>query len=407
LLGFAALLVVFALLGAWLLQPRQLAPLILGGSGRALGLDITADADAEARLRGEPQLIVRNLQVREPGAKTAVLRARRVLIALPWSTLRSRGAEPTIRRIELDGPRLDLTALQAWLAKRPPSAAPPTIPTLTEGLRVRDGRLDSDDGRGWRVEAVAIDLPALDPQREARARLRGRYVDGPTRIPFDLALALNRPANGAGLALVGPLSIEGGAWRLPMTATLSGPLRIGDDGLRMAPAKFGMVARYESGDTRIPFSLGLHGPLHFDGATWALEPVSAVLRGEGAVPNLQARGALALGRRLIVRLDGRLPVWPEAWPALPAPVGASRAPLPFALRYAGAPELSAPIDLELRRDAVRFDSRFRLNDVLAWTSDSAGSPIPPLDGRLSAPRLDISGATLEGVEFVVDDESIR
>jgi hypothetical protein len=110
---------------------------------------------------------------------------------------------------------------------------------------------------------------------------------------------------------------------------------------------------------------------------------------------------------LIVRLDGRLPVWPEAWPALPAPVGASRAPLPFALRYAGAPELSAPIDLELRRDAVRFDSRFRLNDVLAWTSDSAGSPIPPLDGRLSAPRLDISGATLEGVEFVVDDESIR
>jgi hypothetical protein len=410
--GLLALTVVVLALGLFvgrLLQPKQLVPLILDRAGKALGLDITADSDAEARLRGEPQLIVRKLMVREPGAKTPLLRAERLSIALPWSTLRSRGEDLTIRRVELDTPQLDITALQRWLAKRPPSEEAPKVPTLVDGLRVRDGRIENHD---WTVENIDIDLPALHPQREVRARIRGRYLDAPTRIPFDFAVAMTRPANGAGLAVVGPLSIERGDWRLPATVTLSGPLRIGEDDLRMAPASFGMIARYESGDTRIPFTLGLHGPLHFDEATWALEPVTGILRGQGAaannaVPNLDARGALALGRRLVLRLDGTLPTWPEAWPALPAPIGASRSPLPFRLRYAGAPELSEIVELGLARDAMRFDSRFRLNDVLTWIVQPTGSPLPPLDGRLTTPQLDISGATLEGIEIELDDEDVR
>ncbi len=387
----------------WLLQPEQLVPLILDRSGKALGLDITADRSAEVRLRGEPQLVVRKLVVREPGAKTVVLSAERMLIALPWSTLRSRGKDLTVRRIELDAPRLELTALQAWLAKRPPSEET-TIPTLTDGLRIRDGRVDNHD---WRVENIAIDLPSLHPQRAVNARIRGRYVDAPTSMPFDFAVALTRPANGAGLAVVGPLSIERGDWRLPATATLSGPLRIGEDDLHIAPATFGISARYESGETRVPFALGLYGPLHFDEATWALEPVTVILRGEGAVPNLDAQGALALGRRLVLRLDGALPAWPDAWPGLPAPIGHSRSPLPFKLRYVGPPELSETVELGLARDAMRFDSRFRLNAVLGWITQSAGSPIPPLDGTLSAPQLEISGATLEGVRITLDDEDVR
>ena len=398
-----AVALALSLFGGWLLQPKQLVPLILDRTGKTLSLEITADSDAEARLRGEPQLLVRNLVVRESGKKTELLRADRLLIALPWSTLRSGGKNVIVERIELDAPRLNLTALQAWLATRPPSAET-AIPTLSDGLRVRNGRIDNDD---WRVENIDIDLPKLYPQREVNARVRGRYVDAPITVSFDLAVALTRPANDAGLAVAGPLTIEGRDWRLPATATLSGPLRLGNDDLRISPAKFGMTARYESGDTQVPFALGLHGPLHFHEATWALEPVTAILRGEGAVPNLNSTGAIALGRRLVLRLDGTMPAWPEPWPALPAPIGQWRSPLPFRLRYSGKPDVSEIIELGLARDAVRFESRFRLDAVLGWVEQSVGSPLPPLDGTLSAPTLEISGATLEGVEITVDDEAIR
>lgn len=395
-------LLALALFGGWLLQPEQLVPLILDRTGKALSLEITADADATARLRDRPQLVVRNLVVREPGAKTAMLRADRLLISLPWSSVRSGGEEPTVERLELDAPVLDVPALQAWLAQRPPGE-PPKIPTLTDGLRVVDGRIDNGD---WRIEGVAIDLPALHPDRPAHARIRGRYLDAPTSIVFDLAVAMTTPANDAGVAVVGPLTLERGDWRIPATLTLSGPLHLGDDGIAMTPAKFGVSARYVSGDTTLPFALGLHGPLRFDEATWVLAPVGVALRGEEPVPAFDAHGALALGRRLAIRLDGALPQWPSSWPALPAPVSNSTSPLPFALRYTGQPDLSDIAELSLRRDATAFDGRFRLYDVLGWIDQTGGAPLPPLDGTLRSPKLEISGATLEGVRIVLDDEGI-
>lgn len=399
-LGIALLLL--SLLATWLLQPKQLVPLILDRAGKSLGLEITADGNAEARLRGEPQLIVRRLVAREPGAKTAILHAERVLLALPWSTLRNGGKDAVIKRIELDAPVLDVPALQAWLSKRPPGEET-KIPTLTDGLRIVDGRIDNDD---WRIEGVAVTLPSLHPQKPVEARIRGRYVDAPTAIPFDLAVALTRPANDAGIAVFGPLTIERGDWRLPATIQLSGPLHLGEDELTVMPAKLGVSARYESGDTLLPFSLGLHGPLRFDEATWVLAPVGVALRGESPMPSFDAHGALALGRRLVVELDGALPQWPDAWPTLPAPVSTSTSPLPFALRYTGQPDLSGVAGLQLKRDATAFDGRFRLYDVLGWIDQSGGSPLPPLDGHLRSPQLEISGATLEGVDIVLDDEDV-
>ncbi len=402
LIALGIVLLLLSLLATWLLQPKQLVPLILDRAGKSLGLEITADGNAEARLRGEPQLIVRRLVAREPGAKTAILRAERVLLALPWSTLRNGGKDAVIKRIELDAPVLDVPALQAWLSKRPPGEET-KIPTLTDGLRIVDGRIDNND---WRIEGVAVTLPSLHPQKPVEARIRGRYVDAPTAIPFDLAVALTRPANDAGIAVFGPLTIERGDWRLPATIQLSGPLHLGEDELTVMPAKLGVSARYESGDTRLPFSLGLHGPLRFDEATWVLAPVGVALRGESPMPSFDAHGALALGRRLVVELDGALPQWPDAWPTLPAPVSTSTSPLPFALRYTGQPDLSGVAGLQLERDATAFDGRFRLYDVLGWIDQSGGSPLPPLDGHLRSPQLEISGATLEGVDIVLDDEDV-
>ena len=401
---FVVFITVLALLAAsagWLLQPQRSVPVLLGRIGGSLDLDITAGS-ADARLRGTPQLVVRDLVVRLPGSDTVLLRADRALISLPWSTLRSRGADLVVQRVELDAPALNLPAMQAWLAKRPPGGETP-IPTLTEGLRIADGRVDGDD---WRIDGISLDLPSLHPDRPANARVRGRYLDAPTAIPFDLALAMTRPANDAGIAAIGTITIEHGDWRLPATVHLAGPLHLSDGTLAMRPAKLGITARYESGETRLPFTLGLAGPLDSDGITWTLAPAGIVLRGDGPVPSLDAHGTLALGQRLLIDVDGMLPRWPEAWPALPPPVSSSTTPLPFALRYAGKPDLSDVAALSLRRDATAFDARFRLYDVLDWTQRPDGAPLPPLDGRLTSPKLVISGATLEGVEVELDDEAV-
>jgi hypothetical protein len=407
LLVLGALLAALSLVATWLLQPKQLVPLILDRAGKALSLEITASPDAEARLRGTPQLIVRDLVVREPGGDAVLLRAKRVLLALPWSSVRGSGKDVVIRRIELDAPELDLAAVRAWLAKRPPSEET-TIPTLTDGLRVSDGRLV--DGT-LRVEDLAIDLPSLHPQRRAHARIRGRAIDGALTLPFDLVVAMSRPGNDAGIGIVGTLAFEGDDWRLPATVKLSGPLHFGDDGIAMTPATLGASARYESGDTRLPFTLGLHGPLRIGDGTATLSPAGVALRGDGTtptlIPTLDAHGALSLGNRLILRLDGTLPRWPEAWPALPPPISTSTSPLPFALRYDGAFDLSDTTGLSLRRDAMAFDSRFRLYAVLDWLAQTGGSPLPPLDGTLRAPQLEISGATLEGVDVTLDDEGVE
>ncbi len=402
LIAFGIVLLLLSLFASWMLQPKQLVPLILDRSGKILGLEITADAGAEARLRGEPQLIVRNLIAREPGAKVAILRADRVLLALPWSSLRSGGKDLVIKRVELDAPVLDVPALQAWLAKRPPGEET-KIPALTDGLRIVNGRIHND---GWRIENIEVRLPSLHPDQPVDAQIKGRYVDAPTAIPFDLAVALTKPANDAGVAVVGSISIEHGDWRLPAVIKLSGPLHLGDDDVTVSPARLGISARYESGETTLPFSLGLHGPLRFDEGTWVLAPVGVALRGDAPIPNFDAYGALALGRRLVIELDGELPQWPSSWPALPAPVSKSTSPLPFALRYTGQADLSDVAGLRLRRDTTDFDSRFRLYDVLGWIDQAGGSPLPPLDGRLQSPQLEISGAVLEGVDIVLDDEDV-
>ncbi|MFT3898238.1 MAG: hypothetical protein QM719_11195 [Thermomonas sp.] len=402
----AALLLAFVLVVGWLLQPQRAVGFLLSRIGAALGLEITFD-DVGYRLRGTPQLVVHGLAAREPGAKTAILHAERVLLAVPWSTLRARGADLTVERVELDAPVFDLPAFQHWQAMRPPSET--RIPTLTNGLRIRDGIVVNDD---WRIEKLAVDIPALHPERLLRMRVRGRYLDPPLSIPADLAIAVANPARlakggASGVAGVGALDFAGEGWRVPSRATLSGPLRLGKDSVLVKPMRFGMSARYESDSTRLPFALGLHGPMAFNNATWRVVPMQAVLRGGGNVPDLRGRGSLSLGRQLKLHLDGAIAAWPTDWPALPPPLSGSTSPLPFALDYTGRMDLADVASLRLQRDDTRFDGRFRATDVTAWANAKArGSVLPPLSGTLSTPRIDIAGATLEGVEVELDDPDL-
>jgi hypothetical protein len=401
----AAVLLVLALLAAvstWLLQPPRATGFLLGRVGASLGLDIRAGS-ADYRLRGTPQLVLRDVVAQRPGDDTALLRAERVFVSLPWSTIRARGTDLTVQRVELDAPVLDVPALQRWLATRPPSEET-RIPTLRDGLRVVRGQIVNHD---WSIDGIEATLPYLSPTAKVDARLRGRYLDPPIRMPFDFDIAMTRPANNAGLAAIGGLVVEGEDWTLPARVRIAGPLYLGADEVRMSPAKIGMSARYVSGDSNLPFVLGAHGPLLFDEAVWSLDPATLVLRGAGPIPDAHAQGALALGRRLVLRLAGEIAGWPQAWPALPVPLSASTSPLRFALDYAGRLDFSDVAALRLQRDETSMDARFHLPAVVAWLeADAGGSPLPPLQGRLRTPRVEIAGAQLEGVDIEFDDPAI-
>src|SRR5690606_12562047 len=180
LLSIAAVLLVLGLLAGvalrYAMQPERATRFLLSRVGAALDLEITATGKPEYRLRGLPTLVLRDVVAREPGAATPLLRADRIFVSLPWSTLRARGAVLEATRIELDAPILDLPALQHWLASRPPSPTPLRLPSLSAGALVRDGVVI---GEGWRLEDLQAEVPSFAPGVASQLVLQGTYPDPP------------------------------------------------------------------------------------------------------------------------------------------------------------------------------------------------------------------------------------
>ena len=389
------------------LPPQRVTQLILDRVGSTFGLEITASGVGEYRLRGTPMLVVRDVVAREPGSTTPLLRADRIFLSLPWSTIRgltagASGSDLTVDRIELDRPVIHLEALQHWLDRRPPSKT--RVPTLTDGLQAHDGSITAV---GWTLTGITLDLPKLHPGQRVTAITSGRYRSGSLQIPFALDVALSQPASNAALGIAGHSRIERETWRIPAQIVLSGMLHLGD-GWQLQHAKLAAAARYQSGSTDVPFALGMAGTLRYADARLRLAPAGIVVHGSGSIPNLDAHGAIALANALELQLAGTLQAWPDAWPALPPPIGQSRSLLPFELQYLGKSDLSDIAALQLRRDNARFDGRFQLPAVTTWIdSGSTGSPLPPLDGRITTPRLEIAGAQLQGVEITLDDPDVQ
>jgi hypothetical protein len=401
LLVIAAAVLAGAMMLRWLLDPGYLVPAVLGLAGKSLGLEITASGLGEYRLRGTPQLVARNVVAREPGASTAVLTAERVFISVPWSTLRARGRDLVARRLELDAPVLDVVAFQAWQSRRPPSETP--IPTLASGIGIVRGQVI---GKGWKIDNLDADLPSLAPAKPLRMHLRGRYDGNGVTAPVDLHATLTKPASGAGVGIVGQIALESAEWRLPSQISLSAKLGT-VNGVSLQHAVLAAKSRYVSGSTSLPFAMGLAGPFRFDDSGLSLQPAGLALRGRDAMPTLDAVGGFSLDSGMRIELDGSLAGWPSAWPALPPPLGHSTSSLPFVLAYDGPGDLSAIATLKLQRDDTLFEGRFRLFEVIDWIEANAqGSPLPPIAGNLKTPKLEISGATLEGVEVRLEDPSI-
>jgi len=390
------LALVFVSLG-YLAQPQRATRLILHQVGSALGLEISASG-GEYRLSPMPSLVVRNVVAREPGATRPLLRADRAALSLPWRTIRSRGSDLTIHRVELDKAVVDVAALQHWLKQRPPGKA--RIPVLTDGLEINDGTVV---GSGWTIGALQVDLPFLAPARRVRAHASGRFRSDGLQVPFSLAVAMSNPASEAAIGIAGNVSVYRSDWHMPARIVLSGLMR--GDGSRLERMKLAAAARYEAGATHAPFAMGVAGTLRFAHGM-RLEPAAIAVRASGLVPTLDASGRIAIDDALDINLSGTLRKWPTAWPELPPPLGQSHAPLPFRLRYAGTPDFSAVAELALQRDDATFDGRFRPVEITDWIGADTAIPLPPLDGRFQAPRLDVAGMQLQGVDITFDDPQV-
>ena len=134
--GLVALLVTVYLL----LQPERFTAM-LEAQARDAGLELSLASPAKPTLFPRPALELQGLTLTAQGASMPFLLAASGRLALPWRTLF--GGPTVISRLEIDAPRVDLDALQAWLSGLPPrpANAPPNIPRIDTGVRIARGTL--------------------------------------------------------------------------------------------------------------------------------------------------------------------------------------------------------------------------------------------------------------------------
>ncbi|HEV2621315.1 MAG TPA: AsmA family protein [Frateuria sp.] len=134
--GLVALLVTVYLL----LQPDRFTAM-LQQQAQAAGLELSLASPASPTLFPRPALELQGLTLTAQGASMPILLAASGRLALPWRTLF--GGPTVISRLEIDAPRVDLDALQAWLSGMPPrpANAPPNIPRIDTGVRIARGTL--------------------------------------------------------------------------------------------------------------------------------------------------------------------------------------------------------------------------------------------------------------------------
>lgn len=139
--GLFALLLAVALIATYVvLQPERFTAL-LQSRARAAGLELTLSSPANPTLWPSPALELEGVTLRSNVSGTPLIAASRGKLVLPWHTLL--GGEATISRLEVEGARIDVDAVSAYLDTLPsrPSTAGATLPTIDAGFRISRGTL--------------------------------------------------------------------------------------------------------------------------------------------------------------------------------------------------------------------------------------------------------------------------
>lgn len=360
-LGVLALLLAF---GAWWvnreLEPRRLTAIVLGQLGTSLKLDLRFDGLPDYALRPEPRLLIPNLVASDPGSGKVILRTEQLEVSLPWATLT--GGDPVITRIELQKPVLDLPALQRWMATLPKT--PFKLPTLTKGLSVHQGQVQAES---WQLTAVELALPRLKQNEAASIQLALHFAQDKTAASFAGSVQV------AAAGLDSDMQVEG-------------------------------KGEFDQKPRPLPYSVALDGHYLSDDTAFHVTAKSFHLQGESPLPTLSLNGDIAIGTTLSLALKGELAQWPKDWPALPAPLNEAKGPLPIQLAYQGKPDLSDALTLNATLGETRFNSSLHLPQVQTWLAASNAAPLPPLNGTLVTPQLNVSGVELKGVSVEIEDD---
>ncbi|HAI60135.1 MAG TPA: hypothetical protein DCM32_09710 [Xanthomonadaceae bacterium] len=234
-------------------------------------------------------------------------------------------------------------------------------------------------GETRRIEAIAITAPIIDLEAALAWWNAQPPGDGTLPVLDGLTLAGGRVLWAGGRVDDIQLDLTRFAVGEPMRLEASGRVRL-------LPS------------LRAPFEVALRIDATPQAAPLRLESVGLALSGSGPVPRATAGGRLQFDPWQLA-LEGEIAAWPEAWPALPPALAAGTAPLAFSLSQSGHTALAAATSIRLRREGAEAEARLVPADLLAWHADDAASPLPPVRGRATAPRVVIDGVILEGVSI--------
>jgi hypothetical protein len=187
-LGGIALIVLASLY--LLLQPDRFTAM-LQQQASAAGLQLTLSSPASPTLFPRPALQLEGITLVARGNGSAnasnmpILLAANGRLVLPWHTLF--GGPMVISRMQINSPRVDLDALQAWLMSLPPQSAavPEQIPRIVTGVRIRNGSLVENNSQ-W-LDGVSLDTGRLVPGQPFGINLSGKETDG---TPLQLQVSM-------------------------------------------------------------------------------------------------------------------------------------------------------------------------------------------------------------------------
>jgi AsmA protein len=143
--GLAAAIVLSVLVVIYLLLQPDRFTAMLQTQAHAVGLDLRLASPASPSLFPRPALDLNGITLSAEGANVPILLAARGRLALPWHTLF--GGPTVISQLQIDSPRVDLDALQSWMAALPAQAqnTAPNIPRIDTGIDITRGSVVRGD----------------------------------------------------------------------------------------------------------------------------------------------------------------------------------------------------------------------------------------------------------------------
>jgi hypothetical protein len=137
--GFALAVVLAAVIAVYLLLQPERFTRMLQTQARTAGLELSLASPASPTLFPRPALDLDGITLNAEGAGVPILLAAHGQLVLPWHTVL--GGPTVISQLQIESPRVDLDALQEWLAALPaqPEGAPPNIPRIDTGVSISHG----------------------------------------------------------------------------------------------------------------------------------------------------------------------------------------------------------------------------------------------------------------------------